>query len=206
VGRRVSCFCQGFPVSYGASHAVTELVLLKKPYQILSFTVWLRVVRKEGNDKGGGEREGDMGVSCQLVSFSYSNCAMSMVFLNSSFALCFTFVSTFVCQTKEQCWCRWSTIQTTVTVVWPLSPSAVKSFYVSSPLMPDNNWLELYVCMSCACLWWENMWICNPSLSFAEGDYLMESSCIVSLEPCMWQCCNWDLSNGCPVVSCCLVC
>jgi chorismate synthase len=39
VGRRVSCFCQGFPVSYGASHAVTELVLLKKPYQILSFTV-----------------------------------------------------------------------------------------------------------------------------------------------------------------------
>jgi hypothetical protein len=39
VGRRVSCFCQCFPVSYGASHAVTELVLLKKPYQILSFTV-----------------------------------------------------------------------------------------------------------------------------------------------------------------------
>ncbi len=109
------------------------------------------MVRKEGNDKGVGEREGDMGVSCLLVSFSYSNCAMSMVFLNSSFALCFTFVSTFVCPTKEQCRCWRSTIQASVTVVWPLSPSAVKSFYVSSPLVPDNNWLELYVCLAHVC-------------------------------------------------------
>lgn len=39
------------------------------------------MVRKEGNDKGVGEREGDMGVSCLLVSFSYSNCAMSILSL-----------------------------------------------------------------------------------------------------------------------------
>jgi hypothetical protein len=96
VGRRVSCFCQGFPVSYGASHAVTELVLLKKPYQILSFTVWLRVVRKEGNDKGGAGREGGWHGSVLSAGFFFlfQVCnvdGFSQFFVCFMFYLCFHF-------------------------------------------------------------------------------------------------------------------